>query len=223
MNSLKTFIRLTGVMILLQGFRAAIFVSGFTLLGGQTSGLYLNLLRGITFIITTGFFILVFRPKFDQIGFSLKELHKAWKIAVPILGALWGALVCTSLFVSESASLNYELLIENLVNSVIIVSWEEFVFRGYFWKKIEDSTSRLPGITAWIITAILFSLWHLGYFDYFWFVAHRKFPNYTIAEWIPDRLLIGLVFGIVTGGLRLWSNNIYVSMIFHGIKNLFGR
>jgi hypothetical protein len=100
MNSLKTFIRLTGVMILLQGFRAAIFVSGFTLLGGQTSGLYLNLLRGITFIITTGFFILVFRPKFDQIGFSLKELHKAWKIAVPILGALWGALVCTSLFVS---------------------------------------------------------------------------------------------------------------------------
>jgi len=111
MNSIKTFFKLTGVMILLQGVRAAIFAAGFTLFQNQIAGVYQRLLSGIAIAITAVFFILVFRPDFARIGFSLKGRPRAWKIAVPILCGLWEALILSSLALSEDGSPNFGLLL----------------------------------------------------------------------------------------------------------------
>jgi len=100
--------------------------------------------------------------------------------------------------------------------SVITPVFEELIFRGYIWNKL--NTLFAKEWSTYIITAVLFGVWHLGYFDSIAFRVETGFG--TIMLW---KVVTGLVYGAVLGALRLKTKNCYSTILLHGVMNIFGR
>jgi membrane protease YdiL (CAAX protease family) len=109
-----------------------------------------------------------------------------------------------------------------LVYSVIITPvFEELIFRGYVWSLLESKFS--SRLAVYIITTLLFAVWHLGYIDSVAFRVSLKSPSADLAFIMLMKLTTGLVFGIVLGAVRYKSRNCLASIILHGAMNLFGK
>lgn len=54
--------------------------------------------------------------------------------------------------------------VSSLIYLVVLTPvFEELIFRGFVWNKIEEKFSN--ELTVYTITALLFALWHFGYID----------------------------------------------------------
>ncbi|WP_455718255.1 CPBP family intramembrane glutamic endopeptidase [Anaerosporobacter sp.] len=100
--------------------------------------------------------------------------------------------------------------------SIVTPIFEELIFRGYVWNKLN-----LILINEWItyiISTILFGLWHFGYISSIAFRVQDGLLNIMI--W---KVITGLCYGIVLGIVRLKTKNCYSTMILHGVMNMFGK
>ena len=128
------------------------------------------------------------------------------------------SIISVVLFIASP--LNYKGGIEPILllvySSIVTPIFEELIFRGYIWNELNQIfTSEWK---TYIITTILFALWHLGYISSIAFRVEDDLLNVMI--W---KVITGLCFGIVLGAVRLKTKNCYSTMILHGVMNLFGR
>ncbi len=128
------------------------------------------------------------------------------------------SIISVVLFIASP--LNYKGGIEPILllvySSIVTPIFEELIFRGYIWNKLNQIfTSEWK---TYIITTILFALWHLGYISSIAFRVEDDLLNVMI--W---KVITGLCFGIVLGAVRLKTRNCYSTMLLHGVMNLFGR
>ena len=128
------------------------------------------------------------------------------------------SIISVMLFIASPS--NYKGGIESILllvySSIVTPIFEELIFRGYIWNELNQIfTSEWK---TYIITTILFALWHLGYISSIAFRVEDDLLNVMI--W---KVITGLCFGIVLGAVRLKTKNCYSTMILHGVMNLFGR
>ena len=128
------------------------------------------------------------------------------------------SIISVVLFIASPS--NYKGGIEPILllvySSIVTPIFEELIFRGYIWNELNQIfTSEWK---TYIITTILFALWHLGYIRSIAFRVEDNLLNVMI--W---KVITGLCFGIVLGAVRLKTKNCYSTMILHGVMNLFGR
>lgn len=111
------------------------------------------------------------------------------------------------------------VLLMGIIFGLIVPAFEEFMFRGYIWNKIENSSEMVnSGILTWITVTLLFSIWHLGYLDVF-LIHPMGHGNLNMI--LVSKMGIGIVLGSIVGYLRLKTGKTYASYIFHGLWNVF--
>ena len=128
------------------------------------------------------------------------------------------SIISVVLFIASPS--NYKGGIEPILllvySSIVTPIFEELIFRGYIWNELNQIfTSEWK---TYIITTILFALWHLGYISSIAFRVEDDLLNVMI--W---KVITGLCFGIVLGAVRLKTKNCYSTMLLHGVMNIFGR
>lgn len=107
-------------------------------------------------------------------------------------------------------------IVELLYGCVLTPIFEELIFRGYVWNKLKTVFSN--EFTTYIVTTVLFALWHLGGVDS---IALRVQTG--LAQVMFWKVITGLCFGVVLGLVRIKTKNTYSTMLLHGVMNLFGR
>ena len=128
------------------------------------------------------------------------------------------SIISVVLFIASPS--NYKGGIESILllvySSIVTPVFEELIFRGYIWNELNQIfTSEWK---TYIITTILFALWHLGYISS---IAFRV--EYDLLNVMIWKVITGLCFGIVLGAVRLKTRNCYSTMLLHGVMNIFGR
>lgn len=101
---------------------------------------------------------------------------------------------------------------------VITPVFEELIFRGYVWNKLNEVFDKEQ--TTYIMSSVLFALWHIGYIGS---VAFRIAGSGNLAFIMFMKVVTGLAFGIIIGALRYKTKNCYSAMLLHGVMNIFGK
>jgi len=101
-------------------------------------------------------------------------------------------------------------------SSIVTPVFEELIFRGFVWTKLNQIFSR--EWKTYIVSTILFALWHFGYISSIAFRIQGNLLNAML--W---KVITGLCFGVALGAVRLKTKNCYSTMLLHGILNIFGR
>ena len=134
---------------------------------------------------------------------------------VPYIGVT--ILLAVLLIANPSNNLNEIGSVLMLIYACLVTPvFEELLFRGYIWNKL----SMMFGSKwkTYLLTTILFGLWHLAYMDS---IAFRVEDGLlTVMVW---KVMTGLCFGIILGAVRMKTQNCYAAILLHGAMNLFGR
>ncbi|HOP10923.1 MAG TPA: CPBP family intramembrane metalloprotease [Oscillospiraceae bacterium] len=104
----------------------------------------------------------------------------------------------------------------NIFACIVTPIFEELIFRGYIWKKL--NTVFTKEWKTYLVSTVLFGLWHLGYISSIAFRVETGLANAMM--W---KVIVGLCFGVVLGFVRLKTKNCYSTILLHGVMNLFGR
>lgn len=100
---------------------------------------------------------------------------------------------------SYSAALPFEslggVIMAGIIFTIVNATLEELVFRGILFDALE---SQWGGRFTLVVTALLFGLGHL-----------RGYPSGVAGAGLA------VVFGLVTGGLRLWSGGLVLPILAH--------
>jgi len=129
-----------------------------------------------------------------------------------------GTCIAAVLFVVTPSNYSggFQAIMLLLYGSIVTPIFEELIFRGYIWNRLNDIFEK-EWIT-YIVSAVLFALWHLGYVDSIAFRMETGLAN--VMLW---KAITGLCYGVVLGALRLKTKNCYSTMLLHGVMNIFGR
>ena len=110
----------------------------------------------------------------------------------------------------------FQAIILLFYGSVITPIFEELIFRGYIWNKLNTAIKKEWG--TYLITIVLFGIWHLGYIESIAFKVEAG-----LAKIMLMKVIVGLVYGVVLGALRLKTKNNYSTILLHGVMNIFGK
>lgn len=105
----------------------------------------------------------------------------------------------------------FAAIMEFIYGCIVTPIFEELLFRGFAWNRLEQTGLREPSI--YFLTVVLFTVWHIGY----------MIPQMMEGNWVAvlSKLAVGLVYGLILGGVRLKLKNCYAAMLLHGLMNLF--
>jgi len=103
----------------------------------------------------------------------------------------------------------YTAILLFLYGSVVTPIFEELIFRGYLWNRLNGVLSKEVYTYVWSV--LLFTVWHLGY----------MIPQIACRNWfaVLTKLAAGFMYGIALGFARLKGRNCYISMLLHGVLN----
>ncbi|MDV3425976.1 MAG: CPBP family intramembrane metalloprotease [Bacillota bacterium] len=120
-----------------------------------------------------------------------------------------------------NAGLSYEVIIPIILSTIATPIFEELIFRGYVWNEFKHYHTN--EFTVYIITTLLFAIWHLGYADSIW--LKMTLMGYTTGFLFAMfmKVITGLCFGIIIGLVRYKLKNCYATMLLHSFMNIFGR
>jgi len=129
-----------------------------------------------------------------------------------------GTCIAAVLFVVTPSNYSggFQAIMLLLYGSIVTPIFEELIFRGYIWDRLNSIFDK--ELVAYIVSTVLFALWHLGYIDSLAFRTETGLAS--VMLW---KAIIGLCYGIVLGALRLKTKNSYSTMLLHGVMNIFGR
>lgn len=160
-------------------------------------------------ILTIALLILA---KARRIDLSIFPAKFTWPYIISTL-ILAFLLISTPIITGDS---RIKVIVVMIYASVVTPVFEELFFRGYVWTSLKAVTNN--EVMTYIITSILFALWHLGYVEG---IAFRVSDGLAwIMLW---KVIIGLLYGLIVGAVRLRTKNCYLSIVLHGIMNIFGR
>ena len=123
--------------------------------------------------------------------------------------------------VTTIITMNYELynILSLIYNAIITVVFEELIFRGFVFKEISSMKNDL---IAYIVSTILFGIWHLGYIDTIIWRTSLFSPDANIANIMLWKVITGMIIGFLIGFFRYKNKNVYSSMLLHTFINTFG-
>ena len=172
------------------------------------------IVSSIYMIIIIIFSIISIKKNELELNIFPKNLN--WKYIVTLI--ILFAIIFTTPIITKNYSL-YDIL-SLLDGAIITVIFEEIIFRGFVYKEISNIKNDL---WAYIISTILFGIWHLGYIDTVMWRVSMISPNANIMNIMFWKVITGLSFGIVVGFFRYKNKNVYSSIIVHALLNTFGR
>lgn len=105
----------------------------------------------------------------------------------------------------------YQAILLLVYGSLVTPVFEELIFRGYLWNKMKSVFSK--EFYVCICSIALFTFWHIGYM-----IPQIIEENWTSVLW---KLAAGLAYGTVLGLVRLKCKNCYITMLIHGVMNVF--
>jgi membrane protease YdiL (CAAX protease family) len=129
-----------------------------------------------------------------------------------------GTLIAVILLVATPSNYlgDFQNIILLFYGSVITPIFEEIIFRGYAWNKLNTVIKKEWG--TYLITSVFFGIWHLGYIESIAFRVETGLVKIMLMK-----VVIGIVFGVVLGVLRLKTKNCYSTILLHGVLNIFGK
>ena len=158
----------------------------------------------LVMLILSGAVILYARIRKTALSVFPKRFGKAYIIAS-----------CVSAFLLISTPSNftggYKAIMLLIYGSIVTPVFEELIFRGYIWNRLNTVLSKEIFVFIWSV--ILFTVWHIGYM-----IPQIAAGNITAVVW---KLAAGLGYGTVLGILRLKTKNCYATMLLHGVLNIF--
>lgn len=127
-------------------------------------------------------------------------------------------IVVVALFMATPSNFTggFHAIILLFYSSIVTPIFEELIFRGYVWNKLNTIFSK--EWKTYIVSTVLFSLWHIGYISSIAFRVENGLANAMI--W---KVITGFCFGIILGAVRLKTKNSYSTILLHGVLNIFGR
>lgn len=214
----KPFLKLLGkiiiILIIIQLLRAFAMDSLWYVVKPGENLILFQILNGVSFIIVGILLLILFRPSLNDLSLNLDDVRKRTKIIY------FAGMIALPIFIVLPVALGAELgvIIMGFIFGIIVPTFEELLFRGYLWNKVQDSLkTKNSGLITWITITILFGFWHLGYIDVF--LIHPK--DFDLLPLLICKIEVGLVLGVIVGFIRLKTNKVYGSFLFHGFWNVF--
>ena len=216
----KPFLKLLGkiiiILIIIQLLRAFVMDGLWYVIKPGENIVLFQILNGISFLIVGVLLLAVFRPSLKDLSLSLEDVRKRTKM-IYLAG-----MIALPIFIVLPVALGAELdvILLSFIFGLIVPAFEELLFRGYLWNNIRNSLKgKHSGLVTWITITILFGLWHVGYIDVF--LIHPKGP--ALMPLLTGKIEVGLILGIIVGFIRLKTNKVYGSFLFHGFWNIFAH
>lgn len=168
----------------------------------------------IFMLIMIGIMVFIINNKKIELNIFPNKNKKAYIILTILLLAF---IVCT-LFIAQIFVFSDILFF--FYGSILTIIFEELIFRGFVWKELELNKNN---IYAYVITTVLFGLWHIGYVD----TIIWRTSIFNVTENIGNIMLMktitGGVLGVMFGFLRYKTKNVYSSMLLHALVNTIGK
>ena len=163
--------------------------------------------------IIIGVFIAIIKKKKININIFPEKFNIKYKVFTIIVSLFF--------IITPIVTTNYQLynILSLIYNAIITVIFEEFIFRGYIFKEIGLMKN---GLIAYIVSTLLFGIWHFGYIDtIIWrtslFYTNFRYCKYNVLEsynrhsnWNSFRIF------------RYKNKNVYSSILVHTFINTFG-
>jgi membrane protease YdiL (CAAX protease family) len=167
--------------------------------------------------------ILIHRPSLNDLGLGYVQMKRGVK-----RGYVFGGILIVVLTLS-TPSLWMEpsliTIISSLETVIIYPVFEELLFRGYLWNKLEKQfeNRKFGGFKMIALNTLLFGLWHLGYLDVIYMRIHIQVTSTSFEMIMIYKVLTGMVFGVLTSVARWRMKSTYGSILVHSFLNIFGR
>jgi membrane protease YdiL (CAAX protease family) len=211
----RQILKIIGLLILIQILQLLLYLGGQQLITQtdaqtRTSLIYLMVIP----VLGTGIWAVI-RPSAKQLGLKWRELDKGSKTFTAVSGILIAILLVVSIFIFP------DMLVVNLASVLAFPIFEELLFRGWIWSKLEPTlVEHQSGLITWITTTALFTIWHLGYVVT---VTQNAGPSANPFEIMFFKLLVGGMVGVIAGLARWRTGSVLGAIFMHGLWNLFGR
>ena len=207
-NAAKVIIKIIGLLFALQLLR--IGIKSVYFLAIERTDFSDRVASLIAMVLLSILILLVAKLKKIKLSVFPEHFGTGYIIFTVIVAAL---LISTPILTKNRGTAAIVLLI---YSAIVTPVFEELIFRGFVWNKL--NTLFKKEWTTYIVSTLLFAIWHLGYIDSIAFRVETGLINVMI--W---KVIVGLCFGIVLGALRLKTKNSYSTMLLHGVLNIFSR
>lgn len=205
---IKEVIRMILILTILQVIRIAL--RKLLLLFIPVTNVSTILINTFIFIIYT-YILIKYCNKFK---IDLKITKVSNKKAYTVLSIIIALLIIINIII------NPKDIISIIYSVLVIPIFEELLFRGYVWNRLSKKISK--EFVIYIIVTIMFTLWHIGYVDSL--ILSSKLNNIEFNSMvIVYKMIIGLIFGSLTGYVRYKTKNTYGSIVVHSIMNMVSR
>jgi membrane protease YdiL (CAAX protease family) len=202
------------ILIIIQLLRAFVMDSLWYMIKPGENIVLFQILNGISFLIVGILLLVLFKPSINDLSLNLDDVRKRTKIIY------FAGMIALPVFIVLPVVLGAELdiIMLSFIFGLIVPAFEELLFRGYLWNNMQNSLKgKHSGLITWITITILFGLWHIGYIDVF--LIHPK--EFALVPLLIGKIEVGLILGAVVGFIRLKTNKVYGSFLFHGFWNIF--
>lgn len=205
-SKLKNIFKIILIIVSLQIIRIA--VRRVLLLFIPITELSLNILNMVIFIIYT--YLLVKYCKKNKIDLRVFKVNN--KNAYLLLISIFIILFIINLLLNKFSMNN---IFKILYGTITLPIFEELLFRGYIWSRLLKMFKN--EMYVYIITTLLFSIYSVFYIDS---AILLKVFSFGL---IIFKLVIGLLFGMITGFVRYKTKNTFSSMIVSSIMNMVSK
>jgi membrane protease YdiL (CAAX protease family) len=211
---IKLLCKIIIILIIIQLLRAFVMDSLWYVIKPGENIVLFQILNGISFFIVGILLLVLFKPSLKDLSLNLDDVKKRTKIIY------FAGMIALPVFIVLPVVLGAELdiIVLSFIFGLIVPAFEELLFRGYLWNNMQNSLKgKHSGLITWITITILFGLWHIGYIDVF--LIHPK--EFALVPLLIGKVEVGLILGAVVGFIRLKTNKVYGSFLFHGFWNIF--
>ena len=205
-SKLKNIFKIILIIVSLQIIRIA--VRRVLLLFIPITELSLNILNMFIFIIYT--YLIVKYCKKNKIDLRVFKVNN--KNAYLLLISIFIILFIINLLLNKFSINN---IFKILYGTITLPIFEELLFRGYIWSRLLKMFKN--EMYVYIITTLLFSIYSVFYIDS---AILLKVFSFGL---IIFKLVIGLLFGLITGFVRYKTKNTFSSMIVSSIMNMVSK
>lgn len=208
---LNLVLKIIVALVLIQIARALVMDSLWFAFGSANNLTFFQLFNGLSIIVVGTILLLWFKPSLKDLGLDWDDIGSRNRILY-LLGIIFLLFMALTPYTLTG---DPEILVMGAVFGIITPIFEEMLFRGYIWRKLDKKSEN--NVLTWLTVTLIFSIWHLGYVDVF-LIHPLKVGNLTMI--LASKLVIGLVLGLLVGYARLKTGKTCLSIIIHGLWNL---
>lgn len=212
-NNLNIMIRIIILLTGLQVGRIILKESAFLFLSySKLNDIIISMI--VIFLLTL---FIIYKSKKENISLDVFSYmkNKESKIYYLIITGAIILLIFTS--PSFSAEPSTESLLILIYTAIMLPIYEEIIFRSYIWNILKEENKN--EIKTYLLTTVLFSLYHIGYIDAV--IITSGFKYVLLIIFIKCSLMLS--YGLFIGFFRYKIKNSYSCILIHSFINIFGR